>query len=97
MIFSYFANKSKKEAKKEDRSYPAEHAKESRLPALFFFTFILWNAERERGFFFFFLQGGGGGNCLNADDVITLESLHQHVLCFYNDMEMGLEGWQAAV
>lgn len=68
------------------------------MPALIFFNFFLFCAmQRQREYFFFFLFAGGNENCLNADDVITLESLHQHVLCFYNDMEMGLEDWQAAV
>lgn len=69
------------------------------MPTQIFFFFFDFVQCRGRGsiFIYFFIFAGGNENCLNADDVITLESLHQHVLCFYNDMEMGLEDWQAAV
>lgn len=53
------------------------------------------DASEEEGVFF--LLAKGNENCLNADDVITLKSLHQQVLCFYNGMEIGLEDWQAVV
>lgn len=90
--------KKQKKKKKNVTSDPAKPANECRMPVLIFFFFFLYFVEcRGRWNVFFFSFSRGNENCLNADDVITLKLLHQQVLCFYNDMEMGLEDWQAVV